>query len=122
MAAQAIAAEPAHFEHLGSWPALQALAGRGAADPMAAVEEATQRALLAEALMAETRPPVEAEVRSAIQELEERAIESQQRELRAQIAEAEQRGDPGGLALLTQRKLELDRALRNLHRTVTDPI
>jgi len=122
MAAQAIAAEPAHFEHLGSWPALQVLAGRGAADPMDAVGEAAQRALLAEALLAETRPPAETEVRSAIQELEERAIEGQQRELRAQIAEAEQRGDFGGLALLTQQKLKLDLALRNLHRTVADSL
>ena len=122
MAAEAIAAEPAHFEHLGSWPALQALAGRGAADPMDAVGEAAQRALLAEALLAETRPPAETEVRSAIQELEERAIEGQQRELRAQIAEAEQRGDFGGLALLTQQKLKLDLALRNLHRTVADSL
>jgi DNA primase len=122
MAAQAIAAEPARFEHLGSWPALQALAGRGAADPMDAVEGVAQRALLAEALLAETRPPVETEVRSAVQEVEERAIEGQQRELRAQIAEAEQRGDFGGLALLTQKKLKLDLALRNLHRTVADSL
>ena len=120
LAAQAIAAQPTQFEHLGCWPALQALAGRGAADPIGAVEDAAQRALLAEALLAETRPPVETEVRSAIQEIEERVIEGRQRELRAQIAEAEQRGDFGEVAMLTQQKLELDRALRNLHRTVTD--
>ncbi len=53
---------------------------------------------------------------SALQELEERAIETRQRELRAQIAEAERQGDYGGLALLTQQKLELDQALRQLHR------
>ncbi|HEV2136776.1 MAG TPA: DNA primase [Terracidiphilus sp.] len=120
LAAQTIAAQPAHFEHLGAWPALQALAGRGASDPMDVVDDAAQRALLAKALLAETRPPVETEVRSAIQELEERAIESRQRELRARIAEAEQRGDFAELALLTQQKLELDRTLRGLHQTVTE--
>ena len=40
------------------------------------------------------------------------------RELRAQIAQAERQGDIGGLALLTQQKLEMDRALRLLHRNV----
>ena len=34
--------------------------------------------------------------------------------MRAQIQEAERRGDFAELALLTQRKLELDRALRQL--------
>jgi DNA primase len=120
LAAQTMAAQPAHFEHLGAWPALQALAGRGAADPMDVVEDPGQRALLAEALLAETRPPVETEVRSAIQELEERAIEARQRELRARIAEAEQRGDFGEQAALLQQKLDLDRALKSLHRTVTE--
>lgn len=114
LGAQAIAVQPAWFEHLNAWPALQALALRGAADPIDVVADGAQRALLAEALMSETRPPGEIEVRSALQELEERIIEGRQRELRAQIAQAEQRGDFGLLAGLTQQKLELDRALRQL--------
>jgi DNA primase len=36
--------------------------------------------------------------------------------MRGQISEAERKGDFAGLALLTQNKLELDRALRRLHR------
>jgi DNA primase len=72
--------------------------------------------LLAEALLAETKPPEESEVQSAIQEIQERAIEKHQRDLRALIAEAERRGDHAELALLTQQKLDLDRALRQLHR------
>lgn len=120
LAAEAIAAEPAQFEHLGAWPALRALAGRGALDPMDVVEDPGQKALLAEALLGEARPPAETEVRSAIQELQERAVEGRLRELRAQIAEAEQRGDFGEQAVLLQRKLELDRTLRNLHRTATE--
>jgi DNA primase len=82
---------------------------------MDVVEDPAQRALLAEALLAETKPPEESEVLSAIQEIQERAIESRQRDLRALIAEAERRGDYAELALLTQQKLDLDRALRQLH-------
>lgn len=122
LAAEALTAQPAWFEHLGSYPALAALAGRRAADPMDAVEDPAQRALLAEALLGETRPPGEGEVRSAVQELQERAIESRQRELRARIAEAEQRGDFGEVAQLTQQKLEMDRALRDLHRKDAEPV
>ena len=82
---------------------------------MDVVEDPVQRALLAEALLAETKPPEESEVLSAIQEIQERAIESRQRDLRVLISEAERRGDFAELALLTQQKLELDRALRQLH-------
>jgi DNA primase len=115
LAAEALAQQPAWFEHLGVFSTLQALAGREARDPMDAVADPAQRALLAEALLAETKPPQEQEVRSAIQEIQERAIENRQRDLRASIAEAERRGDYAELALLTQQKLDLDRALRQLH-------
>lgn len=113
-AAQAIRTQPAYFQHLGSFTALEALARRGAADPMDAVEDAGQRALLAEALLHETRPPAESEVESSLQEVQERAIEHRQRELRAEIAEAERRGDFAGLAQLTKEKMDLDRALRQI--------
>jgi DNA primase len=115
LAARALAEQPTWFEHLGSFAALQALAARQARDPMDVVEDEAQRALLAETLLAETKPPEESEVQSAIQEIHERAIESRQRELRTLISEAERRGDHAELALLTQQKLDLDRALRQLH-------
>jgi len=82
---------------------------------MDVVEDPAQRALLAEALLAETKPPEEIELQSALQEIQERAIESRQRDLRTLISEAERRGDFAELATLTQQKLELDRALRQLH-------
>jgi DNA primase len=82
---------------------------------MEAVEDPAQRALLAETLLAETKPPEESEVESAIQQIQEYAMENQQRALRAEIAEAERRGDYTALTLLTQQKMELDRALRQLH-------
>lgn len=116
VAADAILQQPAWFEQLGTFPALQALASRRAHDPMEAVEDESQRALLAQALLGETRSPEEAEVAGAIQQVQEQAFEHRQRELRALIADSERRGDFGQLALLTQQKLELDRALRELHR------
>jgi DNA primase len=115
VAAEAVTNSAPWFEHLGSFGAMQALAGRGAKDPMEAVGDPGQRALLAEALLGESRPPQANEVESAVQEVQERALEGRLRDMRAQIAEAERNGDFTGLALLTQQKLELDRALRRLH-------
>ena len=116
LAAEAIIHQPACFESLGSFQALQTLATRGSRDPIDVVEDPAQRALLAEALLAETEPPAAGAVRGAIVSVQQRQIESSLRHLRTQIAEAERRGDFAELALLTQRKLELDRALRQLHR------
>jgi len=65
LAAQALADQPTWFEHLGTYTALQALAARQARDPMDVVEDPTQRALLAEALLAEVKPPEANEVRGA---------------------------------------------------------
>jgi DNA primase len=115
LAAQALAEQPQWFEHLRTFPALQSLATRQSRDPMDIVEDPTQRALLAEALLAEVKPPEASEVRGAIQENQERALENRQRGLRTLIAEAERRGDVTELVLLTQQKLDLDRQLRELH-------
>src|SRR5580700_10970811 len=74
LAAQSVTTQTAWFEHLGTFSALQALAQRHAGDPMDAVEDPAQRALLAEVLLAEAKPPEENEVSGAIQELQERSI------------------------------------------------
>jgi DNA primase len=113
-AADAVTRQPQWFEGLGVAASLSALAGRGARDPMDVVEDQGQKALLAEALLAETEPPGEGTVISAIVSLQQRQIEAELRNFRAQIGEAERRGDFTELAILTQRKLELDRALRQL--------
>ena len=81
---------------------------------MDVVQDPAQRALLAEALLAENEPPSADTVVSTIVSLQQRGLEAGLRAVRAQIAEAERRGDFVELALLTQRKLELDRALRQL--------
>ncbi len=70
MAGEAVAEQPAWFEHLGAFAAMQALAVRAANDPMDVVADEAQRALLAEALLGENRPPEKDEVESAVQELQ----------------------------------------------------
>jgi DNA primase len=115
LAIAALAEQPAWFEHLGVFSALQALANRQSQDPMEVVEDPAQKALLAEALLAETKPPEEGEVQSSIQQIQEYAMENRQRSLRAEIAEAERKGDFTALAQLAQQKMDLDRALRQLH-------
>ena len=114
IAVEAIKTQPAIFEGLGSFQAMQSLAERGAQDPMEMVTDQAQMALLAEALMGETAPPLAETVSGAIVSRQRRLFDSQLRQLRAQISEAERRGDHVELALLTQQKLDLDRASRRL--------
>ncbi|HMG87911.1 MAG TPA: DNA primase [Terracidiphilus sp.] len=113
-AADALMRQAQWFEALGVFDALRALAERGVRDPMDVVDDSVQKALLAEALLAENEPPSADTVIGAIVSLQQRKIEAELRDLRAQIQEAERRGDFAELAVLTQRKLELDRALRQL--------
>jgi DNA primase len=115
LAAAALGEQPAWFEHLGTFSTLQALAVRQANEAMDVLEDPAQRALVAQTLLSETKPPEEGEVQSAIQQIQEFAMERRLREVRGQISEAERRGDFAELALLTQQKLDLDRALRQLH-------
>ena len=115
LAIQAITEQPAWFQHLGTYAAMQALAQRHADDPMSVVEDQAQRALVAEALLSETKPPEVPEVLSAVQQIQERAMEHRLRELRNEMSEAERKGDNNALTLLIQQKMDLDRALRQLH-------
>jgi len=115
LAAQAITEQPTWFQHLGTFVAMQALTMRESKDPMDVVEDAGQRALMAEALLSETKPPEEPEVLSAIQQIQERAIEHRLRILIGEIADAERRRDDDALLAATQQKMELDKALRQLH-------
>jgi DNA primase len=115
LAVDAIVQQPTWFEELRSFEAMKALAQREANDPMAVVDDPAQQALLAEALLGETRPPDETEVASSLQQVQERTIESRLRQLRASIADAERRGDFTEIAILMKQKMELDSALRRLH-------
>jgi DNA primase len=115
-ASEAIERQPDRFQHLRAFPAMQALARRQANDPMDVIEDEGQRALLAETLLAEVKPPTDSEVLSAIQEIKERGIENRLRDLRVLLAEADRRGDVAELAVLWQQKMELDRALQQMRQ------
>ncbi len=56
LASEAVQKQPAWFEHLAAFGALQALAVRESRDPLESVEDPAQVALLAEALLGETQP------------------------------------------------------------------
>ncbi|MDR3737406.1 MAG: DNA primase [Terracidiphilus sp.] len=114
-AVDAVLTHPEWFQRLDAFPALQALSQRGAVDPMDAVTDEAQRALLAEALLGETAPPPEPTVSGAIVSLRKRLIESHIRNIRAQIAEAERQADHAEVAVLSQQKMQLDQELRQLH-------
>jgi DNA primase len=122
LAAAAIQQQPTWFEQLMAFPALQALATRNANDPMDVVEDEGQRALLAQALLGETRPPGEPEVVGALQHIHEEAIGHRRREVLRLIAEAERKGDIAEALRLTQEKLQLDKALRELHQRGQDGV
>ena len=115
VAAQAIAAHPEWFQPLGSFVALQTLAAAEGADPMTAIEDAGQRALLAQVLLQETDAPEVSAVEDALHGLELAQLEHEQRELRTTIRAAELRGDWAEVATLTQQKVAIDRAIRQMH-------
>src|SRR6185503_8760109 len=69
-AADAVLRQSQWFEGLGAAPSLTALAERGSRDPMDSVEDAAQKALLAEALLAENEPPSPETVISTIVSLQ----------------------------------------------------
>jgi DNA primase len=111
-----ITEHPEWFEHLAAFQALLALAANPAPDPMNAVTDQDQRALLAQVLLQENQPPDDAAVHGALHGLHLRRLENEQRALRAQLGEAERRGDFAEVAILSQRKLAVDREIRNLYQ------
>jgi DNA primase len=113
-AADAVTRQPLWFDGLTAAAIFSSLAIRGARDPMDVVEHVAEKALLAEALLGETEPPSPEMVVGAIVSMQQRKIEAELRDLRAQIQEAERRADFAELAVLTKQKLELDQALRQL--------
>ena len=116
VAADAVLEHPEWFEHLSTFPAMAALAATKATDPISAIEDPAQRALLAQVLLAEGEAPEEAAVHDCLSGLHYSRLENEQRALRAQIGEAERRGDFAEVAALSQQKLAVDRELRNLHQ------
>jgi DNA primase len=122
LAAQAIGSQPAWFEHLGTFPAMQALAGRQASDPMDVVEDSVQRGLLAEALLHETKPPSETEVQGTLDEMQYKWFDKQYLDVEALMKEAHNRGDKAEEVRLAQQRLMLNRDRSALSKGRTSPI
>jgi DNA primase len=113
---QALHDQPQSFEGLSVAPILNALRDRGPQEPLAAVSDPSHRALLAQALLRESGEVEIQEVEAALESLKYRHLEALQRRVRADIAEAERRGDLAQLAVFMAEKLKVDRQMRDADR------
>jgi DNA primase len=100
------------FDGVPITPLLVLLRDRGSLDPMAAVKDMTQRTVLVQALLKESGELELPEVDAALHSLKYRHLESLQRRVRADIADAERRGDLAQLAVFMAEKLKVDRQMR----------
>jgi DNA primase len=111
---QALHSQPQSFEGLAVTPMLWLLRDRGSLEPLAALPDAGQRALLAQALLRESGEVEMEQVEAALESLQYRHLEALQRRVRADIAEAERRGDWAQLAFFMAEKLKVDRQMRDV--------
>jgi DNA primase len=110
---QALRDQPQLFEGLSVAAMLPFLRDRGSLEPLAAVSNSSQRALLAQVLLRESSEVEMPEVEAALESLKYRRLEALQRRVRADIAEAERRGDLAQLAVFMAEKLKVDREMRD---------
>ncbi len=111
---QAMHDQPQSFEGLGVTRMLALLRDRGSQEPLAALTEPGQRALLAQTLLRESGELEFEQVEAALESLKYRQLEALQRRVRADIAEAERRGDWAQLAVFMAEKLKVDRQMRDV--------
>jgi DNA primase len=111
---QALHSQPQSFEGLAVTPMLWLLRDRGSLEPLAALPDAGQRTLLAQALLRESSEVEMEQVEAALESLQYRHLEALQRRVRADIAEAERRGDWAQLAVFMAEKLKVDRQMRDV--------
>ena len=111
---EALRDQPQCFEGLRVTPMLALLRDRGALEPMGALTNPSQRALLAQALLRESGEVEMEELEAALDSLKYRHLEALQRRVRADIAEAERRGDLAQLAVFMAEKLKVDREMRDV--------
>ncbi|HTZ58201.1 MAG TPA: DNA primase [Acidobacteriaceae bacterium] len=109
---EALHDQPEYFESLSVTPILLLLRDRGSLEPLAAISDPAQRMLLAQALFHETGELELRDVEAALHSLRHRHLEALQRRVRADIAEAERRGDLAQLAAFMAEKLKVDRQMR----------
>jgi len=93
---------------------LALLRDRGPQEPLAAMTEPVQRALLAQTLLRESGEVELEQVEAALESLRYRHLEALQRRVRADIAAAERRGDWAQLAVFMAEKLKVDRQMREV--------
>jgi DNA primase len=110
---QALHEQPQLFEGLSVTTVLPFLRDRGSLEPLAAVSDPSQRTLLAQVLLRESSEVEIQEVEAALDSLKYRRLEALQRRVRADIAEAERRGDLAQLAVFMAEKLKVDREMRD---------
>jgi DNA primase len=111
-AVAALGAYPECFASVGVAHLIEPLRLRSTHDALDALEPGAGRAMLAEILMREGEGLSAEELDSAVATLRHHHLQQKQRAVRAEIAEAERRGDPERVLTLTTEKLALDRALR----------
>ena len=111
---QALHHQPQSFDGLRVTPMLTLLRERGDLEPLAAIPDSAQRSLLAQALLRETSEVELEQVEAALESLKFRHLQALQRRVRADIAEAERRGDLAQLAVCIAEKLRVDREMREV--------
>ncbi|MGB9106168.1 MAG: hypothetical protein WCC59_15535, partial [Terriglobales bacterium] len=100
-------------EGLATESLLEQLLASESADAMSLPLSDSQRRLVAEILLDDAEELTPELVDGAINALRRHGLERRQRQVRAQIAEAERRQDASELGRLLRQKVEIDRALGN---------
>jgi DNA primase len=113
---QALHDQPQWFDGLSVAPILNILRDRGPLEPLSAMSDPSHRALLAKALLRESREVELPEIEEALKSLQYLYLEALQRRVRADIAEAERRGDLAQRAMFMAEKLQVDRQMREADR------
>ena len=119
-ACEAMEAQAEHFEGLAAGSVLRELVERKGSDSLEAVTEPANRTSLAQLLMRENERVSPAELESALITLERHFVEQRQRRLRAEIGEAERKGDLVRVTAMITERMELDRRLRELDRRLQE--
>jgi DNA primase len=112
--AEALASRLEAFDGLGVTPVLMLLCERGSREPMDAISDPRQRTLLAQVLVHELGELELERVEAALESLRYRRLEALQRRVRADIADAERRGDWAQVAVFMAEKVKVDRELREV--------
>jgi DNA primase len=111
---EALASQVETFESLGVTPMLMLLCTRGSLEPTAIISDPQQRTLLAQVLVEELGELELEQVEAALKSLRYRHLEALQRRMRANIADAERRGDQVQAIRLLAEKVKVDRQLQDV--------